>query len=584
MNPPNTRSVVVELTADTAAHAAAAVEHAVQTAGLAARGWRVRGPADPGEPRRLIEVLAPAGTDLRRGWNAAHALTEALAARPELAAIAEAELDHALTEIDARIAAEVREAPGTELSINPPPRWHLAEIGAERAWQHGHGHGVRIGHPDSGTTEHPSLAGAAVLHDQGLNLMEPGSPPIDPLAPVGQPGHGTATSSLMVGRERLPHRVVGLAPAAELVPIRVTDSVVILTWHARLAQAIDHAVARGCHVVSLSLGGLPGARLRRAVERAHARGVIVVAAAGNHVQFVVWPAAYPEVLAVAATGPKGQVWSDSSKGPSVALTAPGHRMLVADWRDGDAVTRISSGTSYATALVASAAALWLARHDPVALRQRYPGAALPQAFRRALAGSTRDALDPGPFPRAWFGAGLLDCAALLQAPLPLGEEAPGATPPAAPEAMLVDALLPLALERARGRTGPHEAIVSAHAQTRSVEQRVRLGVAHLLGAGAREDLTTAAPGLGVEVLQQLVVDPVYRRALVDAVLGESPLPAVPRHASMALRRRIADTTAAPARPRRRVQLAPTTATTTTDSLRIVVPITLEVRLGAPEPE
>nr|WP_276601102.1 MULTISPECIES: S8 family serine peptidase [unclassified Nannocystis] len=411
--------------------------------------------------------------------------------------------------------------------------------------------------------------------------MEPGSPPIDPLHPFGQPGHGTSTSSLMVGREHAPHRVVGLAPAVEVVPIRVTDSVVILTWHARLARAIDHAVLRGCHIISLSLGGLPGARLRRAIERAHARGVIVVAAAGNFVQFVVWPAAYPEALAIAATGPEGQAWSGSSKGASVALSAPGHRVVVADWQDGDPVTGPSSGTSYATALVASAAALWLALHGPAALRERYPGAALPRAFRRVLTGMARPAVDPGPFPVAWFGAGLLDCAALLQAPLPVGEEAIFlGSPSASPESMLVDAALPLAYAR-EVRSEPLEAAAPAEL-ARSVEQRVRAGVSALFGA--REDLTLAPPGLGVEVLQQFVVDHAYRSALVDALLGRSQLPAVPRSASMALRRRIADATPPAPRPRRRVQVvaAPAPAPAADcETLRIVVPITIEVQIGAP---
>ncbi|WP_434428128.1 S8 family serine peptidase [Nannocystis pusilla] len=581
MNAPRSPGVVVELTAASAAEATAAVERAVAALGLQARGWRVTGPVDAGAPRRLIEVLAPADTDMRRGWNAAHALTAELAAQPEFAAVAEAELDHELTEIEARTAGEWHEGVGTDLFADLPPRWHLGELHADLAWQHSSGAGVRIGHPDSGTTAHPSLAGAAVLHAQGLNLMEPGSPPIDPLHPFGQPGHGTSTSSLMVGREHAPHRVVGLAPAVEVVPIRVTDSVVILTWQARLARAIDHAALCGCHVISLSLGGLPGARLRRAIERAHARGVIVVAAAGNFVQFVVWPAAYPEALAIAATGPEGQAWSGSSKGASVALSAPGHRVVVADWQDGDPVTGPSSGTSYATALVASAAALWLALHGPVALRERYPGAALPRAFRRVLTGMARPAVDPGPFPVAWFGAGLLDCAALLQAPLPVGEEAIvlGA-PPASPESMLVDAVLPLAYAREL-RSGPLEAAAPAEL-ARSVEQRVRAGVSALFGA--REDLTLAPPGLGVEVLQQFVVDHGYRAALVDALLGRSQLPAVPRSASMALRRRIADASPPAPRPRRRVQAlaAPEPAPAADcEALRIVVPITIEVRIGAP---
>ncbi|PCC75332.1 hypothetical protein SAMN02745121_03943 [Nannocystis exedens] len=66
----------------------------------AARGWRVPGPVDPGAPRRRVEALAPAGTDMRRAWNTA----PALAVQPGLAAVAEAEVDHERAEIDARVA------------------------------------------------------------------------------------------------------------------------------------------------------------------------------------------------------------------------------------------------------------------------------------------------------------------------------------------------------------------------------------------------------------------------------------------------------------------------------------------------
>ena len=42
----------------------------------------------------------------------------------------------------------------------------------------------------------------------------------------------------------------------------------------------------------MSLGGIPPFALERAVRRAVAADVIVLAAAGNCVQFVVWPARY----------------------------------------------------------------------------------------------------------------------------------------------------------------------------------------------------------------------------------------------------------------------------------------------------
>ncbi|MBL8973420.1 MAG: S8 family serine peptidase, partial [Myxococcales bacterium] len=307
--PPTTQSVLVELTLDDAAEASAEVRRAADELGLLTRGWRVTGPIDTRAPRRCIELLAPADTDMRGGWDVAHALRERLAARPELAATAEPELALELSAPEAGARGELEGTHGRDHDLAVEPNWHLDGIRARAAWALSRGASVRIGHPDTGTTAHPILAHATILADEGLNLLELDQAPTDPLTGLGQPGHGTATSSLMVSPDGPPDGVSGLAPAAELVPIRVTDSVVILAWQARLARAIDHAVDHGCHVISMSLGGLPGIRLRRAVERAHDRGVIVVAAAGNVVQFVVWPAAYPQVIAVAATGPGDRAWS-----------------------------------------------------------------------------------------------------------------------------------------------------------------------------------------------------------------------------------------------------------------------------------
>jgi hypothetical protein len=74
----------------------------------------------------------------------------------------------------------------------------------------------------------------------------------------------------------------------------------------------------------------------------------------------------------------------------------------------------SNGTSYAVATVAGVAALWLAYHGRAALVQRYPGAALPQAFAKLLSTTCRtDLVLP-----AGFGQGVVDAERLLRAPLP----------------------------------------------------------------------------------------------------------------------------------------------------------------------
>ena len=78
--------------------------------------------------------------------------------------------------------------------------------------------------------------------------------------------------------------LVYAAPAAELIPIRVTPRVVLLGFD-RLAEAIRYATDKGCHVISMSLGGVtPSGTLERAVEYAVGPGGVVLAAARHR-----WP-------------------------------------------------------------------------------------------------------------------------------------------------------------------------------------------------------------------------------------------------------------------------------------------------------
>jgi hypothetical protein len=115
-----------------------------------------------------------------------------------------------------------------------------------------------------------------------------------------------------------------------------------------LAAAIGSAVDGGADVISISLGvRRDSPSLRSSVARARARGVLVVAAAGN-VRFLPadYPARYPDVLSVGAVTATGELRPDSAQrdlgttanGSDVAVLLPGGRRSVA------------SGTSVATAL------------------------------------------------------------------------------------------------------------------------------------------------------------------------------------------------------------------------------------------
>ncbi len=290
------------------------------------------------------------------------------------------------------------------------------------------GVGIRIGHPDSGYTLHPNLGAAALdltidrdvidNDDEALDDLTP-----NPLWPLPNPGHGTATASVIVGRGSAASGIVGLAPEAVLVPIRATESVVQL-FDTDVAKAVTHARAVGCHIVSMSLGGKGLWGLEDEIQKAVDSGMIVMAAAGNQVRFVTAPASYANCLAVAATGPGDSRWDGSSRGPTVDVAMPGACVHNASYDDRKQ-PRVSrgNGTSYAVAHLAGAAALWLAHHGHPQLVNRYGAKRVQAAFLAVLRW-------PGVcvVPTGWdvdWGIGRVDLLALLQAPLPTAAELAG---------------------------------------------------------------------------------------------------------------------------------------------------------------
>ena len=94
--------------------------------------------------------------------------------------------------------------------------------------------------------------------------------------------------------------VNGIAPMAQVIPIRTTTSVILLLPN-KLIPALNAAVQEGADVVNISLG-LPNnwSALHAAVRNTVENGLIIVAASGNYWPFVVYPAALPEVLAAAS--------------------------------------------------------------------------------------------------------------------------------------------------------------------------------------------------------------------------------------------------------------------------------------------
>jgi type VII secretion-associated serine protease mycosin len=272
--------------------------------------------------------------------------------------------------------------------------WEQQSQGLDRLAGLASGAGVLVAVIDSGVdATHPQLAGAVTA---GYDLLDTeGDGRLDCV------GHGTAVASIVAGRMRQGVGFRGVAPAATVLPVRVSERLDEETGGrvaplAAVAGAVRRAVDRGARVINLSLTtDRDDPALRDAVRYARARDALVVAAAGNRYETgnpLPFPAAYEGVVGVGGIQQDGARVPTSQTGPHVDLVAPGADVTAA--ARGAGYARYA-GTSFAAAFVAGTAAL---------VRQYHPGLTADQVARRLTA--TADALDTGP--ASGFGAGVVN--------------------------------------------------------------------------------------------------------------------------------------------------------------------------------
>ncbi|SMH62588.1 S8 family peptidase [Azospirillum agricola] len=325
-----------------------------------------------------------------------------------------------------------------ESELEATPLWALDAMKVRAAWRLSQrmgrpamGSGIVVAQPDTGITAHVQLADvrlAGAFNTLGDGPLDGAADPLDDA--FGQnPGHGTATASVLVSPAHGDSdKLVGSAPLASHMPIRALRSV-WLHEELPLAAAVDLAVEKGAHVVTMSFGGvaLPFSPLRAAIRRAVARNVIVMAAAGNCVGLVVYPARFSECLAIGGTDSRDGKWPGSCSGSAVAVSAPAQNVPRASIKPRPAGSvGQGQGTSFAVALTAGVAACWLAHHgrDRLIREAAARGETLQTMFRRLVRASARR---PAGWDATAMGAGIVDAEALLAAPfdLGLGTESPG---------------------------------------------------------------------------------------------------------------------------------------------------------------
>lgn len=156
------------------------------------------------------------------------------------------------------------------------------------------GAGVTVGVIDTGIGPHAGLVVAG-----GMNAVTGEDPADWSDADI----HGTHVAGIIAGQGS---GFLGVAPGVSLRAYRVFGKNAEGASSFAIAKAIDRAVADGCDLLNLSLGGGPSDQTTsEAIKAARAKGVVCVIAAGNDGGAVAWPASHPLSLSISALGFQG---------------------------------------------------------------------------------------------------------------------------------------------------------------------------------------------------------------------------------------------------------------------------------------
>ncbi|UWU86908.1 S8 family serine peptidase [Bradyrhizobium yuanmingense] len=270
-----------------------------------------------------------------------------------------------------------------------PAQYALAKLRLPQAHTLAHGANVTIAVIDSGIdARHPELANSVADNFDALGSAE------------GPHVHGTGIAGAIAAHARL----MGSAPEARIIAIRAfgganggaeSSSYIIL-------RSLNYAAEHGAQIVNMSFAGPKDAVIERAIAATAARGLVLIAAAGNAgaKSPPLYPAANPNVIAVSATDRQDRLFAASNRGNYIAVAAPGVDIFLPA---PDGKYQVTSGTSFSAAYVSGVAALLLERNHTLK----------PEALRMTLVKTARDLGSPGR--DDLFGDGQADAFAAVMA-------------------------------------------------------------------------------------------------------------------------------------------------------------------------
>ena len=284
------------------------------------------------------------------------------------------------------------------LAPNDPSasQWWVTQTGLPSSWDHGTGANTKIAIIDTGfALEHEEFAGRWLDNSgetgpvgtemaTGVNCSSRGLPldkacngidddgngfiddfrgwdfsSDDPSAQAGEVNvtgsgvsHASAVTGVAAANGNNNLGIAGVSWGTKILPLQaLSDNGTGDTLG--IARAVRYAADRGVDIINLSLGSdEEDTYLRQAIQYALERNVIVIAAAGNDgCDCMVYPARYPEVVAVGASNSNGTTASFSSYGSSLDIIAPGSGIKAPSWSQAapnNSYTQGLAGTSFAS--------------------------------------------------------------------------------------------------------------------------------------------------------------------------------------------------------------------------------------------
>lgn len=195
-------------------------------------------------------------------------------------------------------------------------QWNLRSINVESAWDETKGAGVTVAIIDTGVSRVPDLEKTQFV--EGYDFVSDSKEAFD------DNGHGTHVAGTVAQSTNNSYGVAGIAYEANLMPLKVLSAFGGGTI-SDIAEAIKFAADHNADVINMSLGGAGESQLmQEAINYAHQKGVVIVAAAGNSDENSAdYPARYPQVISVAAIDSSGEKAPYSNYGAGVDISAPG---------------------------------------------------------------------------------------------------------------------------------------------------------------------------------------------------------------------------------------------------------------------